>query len=646
MKIIIGESCINNYIQSFDKSTLLYKGRNVLISSAISPQIKITLGEERVLFIWGCVHAVHQPDGTMFKLDISKGENSILKEMASKLKLEDIINKFEGHFVGVLMNSESDIAVFADIYNRKDIFYVLKGNCLVASTDLRAVVDAYPPTDYNQAALASIFNVPTIYAPKKHTVYEGIYRLGVGERIEYKRGKVELKSIPFVPIPLKDYGDHELNEYSELMHSAIDIRSSAECNWVYLSSGWDSSSILALLTKLHGPSKVRALIMSLTYCTSSGVTNQFEIDRAKKIADYFSVPIDILDVDYRAQEYLDFWQKVREPLRANHLYFPYSYSYLRLAEYVSQNGHPSHAVFNGEVSDSVHNLGFSQYATILDHPDLNFREYSDKMASYLYGPSFFRSILDGNYINDFVYNSLCTRSGASFYNAHNLNNNDKKAKYIESFFLSAKRIPFISLSNSKLLTKQGFEEYQSVMYDTYFKDFVEDVTPDTLYSWILHLYNSFHWQGSTIKGMTYALEYYNINASMPFWDSRILSFLSAMPESWGRGLDLNPTKYPLKWMLKNKVNYPLHLQVGPHSYLYDVDPSWCTHDDLLYGSAGKPYFKEIIGKYQYEEILRGSHFNLDYLKKLTDDYCNDIKVTGQERTNLHTLVSLSIVGWY
>ena len=50
------------------------------------------------------------------------------------------------------------------------------------------------------------------------------------------------------------------------------------------------------------------------------------------------------------------------------------------------------------------------------------------------------------------------------------------------------------------------------------------------------------------------MDYLNLNSNaekLPFWDNRIQSFLSAMPESWGRGLELKPTKYPLKWTLQN-----------------------------------------------------------------------------------------------
>lgn len=483
-------------------------------------------------------------------------------------------------------------------------------------------------------------------APKKHTIYDGVYRLGVGERIEFRNGNIKILSEPFKPTHIEEYDKNDLNIYAELFESAVAIRSSNDCNWVYMSSGWDSSSILAALVKLHGSKKVHAIIGKIMYSDKSGFVNTFEIERAKKITDYFSVPLEILEIDYRGNDFLDYINNIKHDLKDNHLFMLPSYFYMQEAEFAAKNGSPSDAVFNGEISDGVHNLGFSQFATILEHPDLNFREYSDKMASYLYGPSFFKSVIDNKYCSDFVYNALCARSEADFYDVSNLSSDDKKRKYIESFFLSPQRLPFIKNSENSLLTNNGLNEYESEMYETYFKQFVTDAIPETLYSWILHLYNSFHWQGGTVKGLTHGLDYHNMQVSMPFWDSRLQSFLYGMPESWGRGLDLNPTKYPLKWTLHNKIDYPLHLQVGPHSYLYDVNPDWNMYSDLIYGSDAKKYFKDVIRDYKYENILNEDSFNLTYLKNLTDDYCNDIEVVGQDRSNLYALIGLSLIGWY
>ena len=59
-------------------------------------------------------------------------------------------------------------------------------------------------------------------------------------------------------------------------------------------------------------------------------------------------------------------------------------------------------IFAGEISDGAHNFGFSQYATMF-HPTYEFREYADKMASYLFGPTFLKRIVDGDYKLDPKY---------------------------------------------------------------------------------------------------------------------------------------------------------------------------------------------------------------------------------------------------
>jgi hypothetical protein len=132
----------------------------------------------------------------------------------------------------------------------------------------------------------------------------------------------------------------------------------------------------------------------------------------------------------------------------------------------------------------------------------------------------------------------------------------------------------------------------------------------------------------------------------PFWDTRLHKFLSKMPENWGRGLDFNSTKYPLKWMLKNKLDYPMHFQTGPHSYLYDIDPSWSAHSDIIYQSSAKRYFKDLVKDHKYEEILDSSFFNLPYLNRLVDDYVNGKIESGKKLSDLTNLISLFNVGWY
>ena len=648
MDILIGERFVLGALKNINPSTILFQSKNIVVSSENEPKVREKNHSGGQLIIWGQIYAIINGNGGIEKLRNNKDLGKRLLKLFDNLPLENAICQIEGRFLGLVINDENSLIVFGDSLNRMDLFYYKSDHGLIASSSLEAIMQHKVNLNtYHQASLAHLLSVYGNSAPKKHTIYEGIKRLGVGERLEFTGERIENKTIPFAPTSVGNYDDNHLNMHSEYMHSAIDIRSSDENNWVFLSSGWDSSSILALLVKQKTKSKVKALTVRVRYSEKTGVCNQFEIDRAQEIADYFSVPLNIFDLDYTREEYLEYWNAIRLSLRSNHLYALNCYNYMQYAKFVKQNGSSKDAVFNGDISDGAYNLGFSQFATVREHPDLNFREYSDKMASYLFGPTFFSRLLKRTFNNDFVYDALRSRmKGVVFDDPSKMDQTTLKVRYLESFFLSARRFPFVSLDNSKLLTKDGIESYRAMMYDSYFKDIANILSPENIYACILQLYNSFHWQGGTVKGRTHASDHYQVDVSMPFWDSRIQSFLSAMPESWGRGLDLNPTKYPLKWMLKNKVDYPLHLQVGPHSYLYDIDPSWSADADILYGSAGKPYFKELIEDYKYEEIMSESHFNLQYLRKLTDDYCKDKVVTGQERTDLRNLISLCMVGWY
>ena len=648
MDIAIGKRMVLKTLKFINQSSIIFQNENIVVSSKNNPKVHEKSDNGRHLIIWGQIYAIINDNDDVEKME--NNNNNIgkrLQTMFDNLPLENVLHQIEGRFLGLLIQKDKMI-LFGDSLNRMDLFYQKSNDGLFASSNLKAIMQQkQSPIAYDQESLACMFSVYGNYSPKKHTIYKGIHRLGVGERLEFTGDKIEKKLFHFKPLSVENYDDNDLKIYSDRMHSAIDMRSSNENNWVYLSSGWDSSSILSLLVKIKGKSKVRALIARFKYSKDVGVNNQFEVDRANEIANYFSVPIDILEVDYSKQNYLDYWGEIRNPLKENHLYAFNNFNYMKLAEHVNENGTKNDAVFNGEVSDGAHNLGFSQFATVLEHPDLNFREYSDKMASYLFGPTFFSSILKGSHEDDFIYRSLRSRmKGLSFGDSSKMDQTTLKVRYLESFFLSAVRFPFISIDNSNVLTQDGIENYQEMIHDCYLKEIVNMLLPENIYSCILHLYNSFHWQGATVKGLMHASDYNNLDVSMPYWDSRVLEFLSVMPESWGRGLDLNPTKYPLKWMLKNKVDYPNHLQVGPHSYLYDIDPNWSADADMLYGSAGKPWFKELIKDYKYEEILGESYFNLQYLRKLVNDYCNDIILSGQERTDLKNLVSLCMVGWF
>ena len=217
---------------------------------------------------------------------------------------------------------------------------------------------------------------------------------------------------------------------------------------------------------------------------------------------------------------------------------------------------------------------------------------------------------------------------------------------LSSFFLRNLRFPLSSIHNNNLLTDAGSKMYLEEMHGTYLLNAAKNLTEDNYYYWFIDLYNSFHWQGGTVATLPKTAEAYGFEISLPFHDVRLHEFLSAMPENFGRGLDLNPTKYPLKWTLKNRIKYPNHLQVGPHSYLYDTDHSFNHAEETWNHSKLKDYFQSILSEKKYLEMLSDEYFNIKYLDSCVDKYLNQKELSVKEISDIMPLTYLLMVGVY
>ena len=550
--------------------------------------------------------------------------------------------RIEGRYILAVIDRDGSCSLCADRFGQMDLYYQNVGDQYVFATDMGLLpISKEKSPDYDQAALSHALCVYGYRPPKHHTFYRGVRRLGIDQWASMIDGKMEIKENQFVPAVVGDYGERELRKYADLFLEAVEIRGSRYGNVVYLSSGWDSTAILACLVKIFGKRKVRAVIGRGQYSRRSGVNNQFELDRAKAMADYFGIRLDRVECDYRFKG-PELFERLAPFLQSHQAVSFTALSHEILANFVARTTNGHEVVFSGEISDGAHNLGFSQFATIF-HPVHDFREYSDKMASYLFGPTFLDLFGDGRFSGDPVYDLLRRRCANAMFDRPGRDVLSRRRQLLSSFFLRNTRIPLWSLKNNKLLTRTGREMYVTEMESVYLKRAAQEITPETWYSWILHLYNSFHWQGSTVALFSLTAQKHGFRMAMPFWDSRIQEFLAAMPESWGRGLDLNPTKYPLKWMLKHRIDYPLHLQVGPHSYLSDVDPNFSPGAELLYGSSLTPYFKKLLKKRGYCNLLSQKWFDLRYIDAVVNRYLAGVEVRGSEMNDLNTVCLLSMV---
>jgi len=98
-------------------------------------------------------------------------------------------------------------------------------------------------------------------------------------------------------------------------------------------------------------------------------------------------------------------------------------------------------------------------------------------------------------------------------------------------------------------------------------------------------------------------------------------------------------------MLENRIDYPLHLQVGPHSYLYDVDPDFNHAGEFIYASAYSPLIKDKLKRRIYEGLLSPEIFNMEYINQIVNNYLAGKEIVA-ERSDLSSLAFLCLTGWY
>ncbi len=588
----------------------------------------------------GNVIGYRKPDGTLLG-------NYVLKIDASPFEEQNSLRDIEGYFIVLKFNpQDKSIQIWRDSAGRVDLYYHKREKSLSigSSIDLLPIHESIQ--EISAVGLAHTLTVYGARPAKKDTIYKNVERLGVDESFILKANELKVEAFKMNLPPKLDYNDKGLDKYTNLFLESIKARASNKGNIVYLSSGWDSTSILACLVHLLGNRKVRAVIGRMRYSDRAGVINQFEIDRAMSVAEYYKVKIEICDLDYRhnAEQIID---ELKPLFRSQQFYAHTGINHWMLAKHTANaEGSRGQTVFAGEMSDGAHNFGFSQYATIFHPASYDFREYSDKMACYLYSPTFMKEIISGKFKDDPIWKIFKERYQNFIFDTEALEEVDRKLQVLESLFASPGRLPFFSIENASILSSPGRKDYSNHMKSRYLNKMKDLLDPETLYAIIIYLYNSFHWQASTVATLEHTADYHGLNAALPFHDNRLIEFLSNMPESWGRGLELKPTKYPLKWMLENRIDYPMHLQTGPHSYLYDVDPSFSHSAELLYHSSFTPLFKKNLKSSNLIQRIPESHFNKNYIQKIVEEYLSGKTHVGTELSDLFNLGMISTIGIY
>jgi len=612
----------------------LYKSDTLLVE-ANGPVLEWRAADGTQRFVAGTIEGFRRGDGSL-------ADASTWPLEATRFQTARGTDSVEGRFVLVSVAADGRCEVRSDRFGICDIYYQSTGDGQYFATEQGLLPFATRGVAPNAIGYAHAVTVYGARPAKMDTLYAGVQRLGVGQTAKLATGKLQIENRPFVAAESVEYGERDHHEYADALLEAIRARASINGNVVYLSSGWDSTSILGCLVHLFGPRKTRAVIGRMRYAERSGICNQFEIDRAKAVADFYGVKLDICELDYRTTA-PDTVNGVLPIYRAHGFASATGLNHWRLADHVAKTSGGDEVVFAGEISDGAHNLGFSQFVTIF-HPVMEFREYSDKMASYLFGPTFLSQMLAGTHEQDPIWNLFRQRAGATMFDAPAADSNARTLQMLSSFFLRGTRMPLCSLSNTRFLSERGRAAYLESMEPRYLADAASAATPQTLYSWYLHLYNSFHWQGSTVATLPHTAAAHGLRCALPFYDGRVQDFLSAMPESWGRGLDMRPTKFPLKWTLQNRIRYPMHLQVGPHSYTYDVDPTFSHAAELMFASSLGTLFKERLKTRAYQGWFAQDTFDVAYIDRIVTRYLGGEEFRGAEMNDVFLLGLLALPG--
>ena len=573
-----------------------------------------------------------------------KYNSKILKEINYKIKdlsLEEIRNFFNGKYILVHTKNNFVKNIFLDINSEKQVFYFSRADKVILADNLQ-FLQKEDILSYNQEAITGIIGNFGNYAFDKTTIYNGVKRIGVNEILKFDNKRLIIKKFNLKLDNINHgFTEKDFNNFFELNCELIKSRISKKTNWLYLSSGYDSSFILSMLNYLIGPKKIRAITGRLKYSSKVGICNRFEIERTKKLAEYYKINLNIVDIDYTNNFFLKEYEKNKETLKENHIYALYANNFLALAKFVSSQSENESTIFNGDISDGVQNFGFSQFANLLNFEDINFREYADKMMSYLYSPAFFKKILNKEYKNDTIFNFLKKEKKILTHEESNI-----KFNYLASLFLSSSRFPLTNIISNDLIKSDKKTFFKNYLIKNFFLDVLKKVNDKNLYSSFIELYKKFHWQSGTVRGIIGASEFFGIRSSTHFFDNLLINFFKKLPPKYGRDLSLNETKYATKWIIKNKVDYPLHLQIGPHSYNYDVDPNWNADVDILYESGLKNIFKNQLKSRKYREVIDNSLLNLEYLDELSNFYIKGKKLSGEKLAHLKGLISLTNIGWF
>ena len=487
----------------------------------------------------------------------------------------------------------------SEIANDQEIFFRLEKNEIIKSSDIRELVNKETRLS---PIITQIFDVYGSRVPYPFTIFDGIFRLDNRNPYEilFEDNQISLS----YPDPLNNIDNNwDLNQYFDILSDAV--RCETKYAAVFLSSGWDSSSILGSLVEQMPSENIKTFTLSMDYGEETPF-NVYELKKVQNICKHYGIENITVPGKYNLlnEDELDKY------LKNSSLKMLFSYvaaNHNNLWDSIIEYGflEKDTTVYAGEYSDGAHNFGFAQNFGAI-YPEKGFRQYGDKIRNYFLSPSFLkRLIIDNNFENDFLVENFAP---AELVNYKDWEEGELMLDLIKKIYIDDARGPFLFKSIFK-------QEYKSRAFELINKTIFKNDKPESLdqwYSLILRHYNNFHWSGSTVKGISLHNPG-NFQVKLPFGNRKLLNLLEKMPTKFGRGLELLPTKYPLKKYCEIKLNnYPFEVQEGHHAYVYDLNQSLTTDTVLFRNTVLKNILRDSWKDDKYlirENFLQNEIFN-------------------------------------
>ena len=561
---------------------------------------------------------------------LSADSDAALKRAYDSVGQEGFPERVEGIYnLAVIDENKDSVSVIGDAFNRTNLFYSADEKCPVVSTEFKDILPCFATIEYDQATLTSLILLG--YPPMKHTPYRRLHRLSIDEQLTFQNGEIHLTGAKVKSLLSREMGETDLDRYAEILENSILSRSSPNDNWVCVSGGWDSTIILGVLRKFFDASSVHAVVQAFNF-SDGRCYNPYEVEKSKEIGKHYGVRVEVVTTDMGDKRLPGIWSD-NAPARRTDFVYSWLPAYPIMANLLQQKGKPGAAVFVGSFSDALHNFGFSQYAS-LPYLNLDFRQYSDKIMSYLYSPTFLKKVIDNTFEDDFAYKLFKWHyANVSFIDMSRLSRDERIFEYLLSFIMSASRLPFAFFDNESILSNNARSSYKEWLYANYFKDPVENIDCENMYFWLIWLYQHFHLQGLEKNAVNANFRASGTRPCWPFYDLRLVRFLQMMPENWGRGLEWRPIKYPLKHYAREKLNIPYKIvESGFHSYIDEVEHGHSIdwRSEIINNSVLTPgTWQNIRSGDKLGQLFDQKWFNISVL--------NDALQTGKSKSNATAL---------